>query len=174
MTFVPHFGSWDLGDRLVRFACATLVARLPSPRVFSGRTGVYLSRWTIVDRGKERWRLSLHHFHRSDEDQELHTHPWRWAVALQLAGGYVEERRVGNDVVRIRRGPCSLVFLRADTAHRVDLLDLTNGAWSFILTGPVVASWGFYDRRTWLFTPWREFIRAKGLDPSEPGRRGAT
>jgi len=171
MTWVPRFADWDIGDRLIRPACAAVASHLPTPRIFSGRTGAYLSRWSILDAGPL-GRISLHHFNRSDEDQELHTHPRRWAIALQLAGGYVEERRVGNDVRRIRRAPGSLVFLRADTAHRVDLLDAANGSWSLILTGPVVASWGFSDRRTWRFTPWRDFIRSKGLDPLEPRRSG--
>lgn len=154
-------------DRIVRRICEAVAAHLPSPRIYPGTNGPYLSRWTIWDRGPDIGHLSLHHFHRSDEDQELHTHPWAWAIALQLAGGYSEERRVGNGVVRTRFGPGSIVFLRADTAHRVDLLDPALGSWSLILTGPITASWGFYDRRTWTFTSWRKFIQAKGITPLE-------
>jgi hypothetical protein len=160
-------------DSIARRALAALTARVAQPKTFGGNAGPYLSRWTLLDAGKYRWRLCLHHFHRSDEDRELHTHPWSWAVALQLAGGYREERRercpIWGDVVRSRvRRPGHLVFLRADTAHRVDVLDEVGGSWSLILIGPVTASWGFWDRETGRETPWREFIQQKGLVPLKP------
>jgi hypothetical protein len=159
-------------DAAIRRALAAITARLAPPRTYGGHAGPYLSRWTLLGAGKYRWRLCLHHFHRSDEDLELHTHPWAWAVAIQLAGGYREERRerrIWGDVVRVHvRRPGHVVFLRADTAHRVDLLDEARGSWSLILTGQVVASWGFWDRETGRETPWREFIEGKGLVPLKP------
>ena len=109
---------------------------------------------------KSRWGLYLHHFHRSDADLELHNHPWRWAVSLVLAGGYSEERRVedgdGWRVARRRLGPWRLNFLTADTFHRVDLLE--RDAWTIFLVGPKAQGWGFWDRETGEYTPWREFI----------------
>ena len=159
--------AWSFADRAIRAACVALAERLPSPTVYRGRAGRYLTRWPLVDRGRNASRLCLHFFHRSDEDQELHTHPWAWAVAIQLAGGYWETRRdAGSLWVRVlRRGPGSVVFLRPDTAHRVELLDRERGSWSVILTGPITQSWGFYERRAWRFTPWRDFILAKGIEP---------
>lgn len=159
----------SIPDRIMRRLCIAVAERLPEPRVYHGREGRYLTRWSVIERAtSDEWGLALNFFHTSDEDRELHTHPWAWAIALQLAGGYHEDRRVGNGVVRTRFGPGSLVFLTQDTAHRVDLLDPDRGSWSLILTGPIVASWGFYDPVTWTFTPWREFIRRKGLQPLEP------
>lgn len=148
-------------DSLIRAACSALTLTLPEPRRYVGKLGPYLTRWPLLalPRGA---RLSLHYFHRSDEDQELHTHPWSWAAALQLAGGYTEERRDGLDIVTRVCPPGSLVLIWPDTAHRVDLLD-PDGSWSLILTGPVVSSWGFYDRVSWDFTPWREFVERKGV-----------
>ena len=37
----------------------------------------------------------LHHYLRADPDRGPHDHPWNWAIALPLAGGYVEERMAG-------------------------------------------------------------------------------
>lgn len=161
----------DLLDRVLRAGCAAVAARAPAPYVIQGRGGPYLTRWTLLDRRPEACRLCLHFFHRSDEDLELHTHPWAWALGLQLAGGYLEERRVGDAVVAKTRRPGALVFLTAATAHRVDLLDPDRGSWSLFLVGPVAASWGFLDRETWSFTPWRDFIASKGLVPQQTPRR---
>jgi hypothetical protein len=64
----------------------------------------------------------LHKIHRSDTELELHNHPWRWARALILAGGYFEERRDRHDTVRgWRRRPGDVVTIDADTYHRVVL-----------------------------------------------------
>lgn len=151
-----------LVDRVIRRLCEAITSRMDSPYIVSGKLGPYRSKWTIFNRGKDSWRLALHFFHRSDEDRELHTHPWKWGVALQLAGGYIEERRIGNDVgvTAVRPGMVNVFY--ADTAHRIDLLD-ERGSWSLILTGPCIASWGFLDRQTWTFQHWRDFIAAKGL-----------
>jgi hypothetical protein len=102
------------------------------------------------------WGLFLHRFHRSDDDRALHNHPWRWAFSLILTGGYREERRVGDRVVRIDRKPGTVVRLSPEEFHRVDLHE--QDAWSLFLAGPKVGSWGFWDRDTHEFWPWREFI----------------
>lgn len=39
----------------------------------------------------------LHHFRDSDQEAELHNHPWESAYSLILAGGYIEERRIDGD-----------------------------------------------------------------------------
>jgi hypothetical protein len=146
-----------------------------TPRVIAGRNAdhPYLTRYFLYPRsartggmepipGKTTsWGLYLQHFHRSDDDAALHNHRWKWALSLILKGGYSEERRVGDEVVRrtIKAGHFNL--LKADTFHRVDLLDPVEGAWSLIFVGPIVQSWGFWDRGTKVFTGWREFIAKK-------------
>ena len=130
------------------------------------------------ERNQDAWQLYLHRFHRGDDDAALHNHPWRWAVSWILVGGYTEERRVRDgvpfltdifgshqatepeyaidSVERTVVRPGTLNVLLADTFHRVDLLD--GEAWSLFLVGPKIASWGFWDRTTNLYTPWRTFI----------------
>lgn len=198
------------GRSLVRWALERLVGFLPPPRVIFDRDGVspYLSRWyligeppptdetgqTLPSAGGPRFGVFLHRFHRSDQDAALHNHPWEWARALILAGGYVEERRVdgpGDRSVRIRRAdsdgitrfcaihgvsrhirrPGSWVHINADDYHRVDLLE--DDSWSLFIAGPKVASWGFWDRHTGETLPWREFIaKARGLGWDIPAPRG--
>jgi hypothetical protein len=103
--------------------------------------------------------LYIHCFHRSDDDRELHNHPWEWALSFVVAGGYREERRLGNRVVSRDVLPLSLNFIRAEDYHRVDLLK--DEAWSIFLTGPKMASWGFWDRTTGEVAHWREFLAKK-------------
>ncbi|HXD98238.1 MAG TPA: hypothetical protein VN646_16940 [Candidatus Acidoferrum sp.] len=152
---------------------------LPRPRVITDLDGSppYLSRFYLLGRPRmpdgsdpfdrfgairagavegERFGVYLHRFHRGDMDRELHNHPWRWSFSLILAGGYIEERRSGNQVNTRAVFPGSINWLSQDTFHRVELLD--GEAWSLFVAGPKVQSWGFWDRVTGAFTPWREYI----------------
>ncbi len=149
------------------FAALPRVAALLPEQTYHGRGGPYLSKHTLVALGgKHGWRLHLHHFHRSDEDAELHSHPWALGLSLVLAGGYSEvRRRADNSVVMLARPPGTVAALMAETFHRVDLYDERRGCWTLFLSGPVVSSWGFWSRRTHQYTPWRQFVRAKGLEP---------
>jgi hypothetical protein len=114
--------------------------------------------------------IFVHYFYRSDDDEALHNHPWKWALSLVLAGGYSEERRVGNGVVRRLVKPGSLNLLKAETFHRVDLLTPERGCWSLFIAGPKSSGWGFWDRRTGEFLPWREFIaKIRGVAPEAFG-----
>ena len=149
---------------------------LAAPRIIMDRDGgtPYLSRWYLIgtppatdrhgnlvssERRPSLPRLFLHRFFRSDHDGELHSHPWRWAVSLILAGGYREERRVGDRVVVVERRPGSVVFLRGDDFHRVDLLG--SESWSLFLVGPKGLDWFFWDRATKRRAPWRSFLAWK-------------
>ena len=159
---------------MIRWLLLQLVRFLAPPRVIMDRDGAtpFFARWYLVGRQpgavdrngnllaeperSAQLHLYLHRFFRSDHDGELHSHPWRWAVALILAGGYREERRVGDRVVTIDRKPGSLVFLRGEDFHRVDLLGAES--WSLFLVGPRVATWFFWDRVTKRRAPWRSFL----------------
>jgi hypothetical protein len=112
----------------------------------------------------KRCGLYLHRFHRGDDESQLHNHPWRWAASLILAGGYREEVRGKDDVVRTRIvKPWRLNRIRSDTFHRVDLLE--DDAWTLFLVGPKFSGWGFWDRDSREFWPWRTFIN-RLRDPS--------
>ena len=121
----------------------------------------------------------LHRFHRSDSDGALHNHPWKWARSLVLAGGYIEERRAKDwrsppwhSVERRVIRPFSWNKIDATDFHRVDLIE--SDCWSLFIAGPKTGeSWGFWDRWTGKFLPWREFIaqiRGAGWDGGETVR----
>lgn len=129
-------------------------------RIFARDGDAYLSRYLIASvRGIG---VYLHKFHRSDQDRELHNHPWKWAFSIILTGGYREERRIGESLganvwARVFR-PGAINVIRGDTFHRVDLLDEAAGCWTFFVAGPKTSSWGFWNRHTGAFTPHREFV----------------
>lgn len=173
-----------------------LAASLPRPRIIYDGTGKspYLSRYYLHGRptmpdGSEpfdafgdprpgaKWEKTfgvyLHRFHRGDEDRELHNHPWEWSFSFILVGGYREERRVKRwvwnayeDAVEIHiKPPGAFNAIGKDDFHRVDLLD--GECWTLFVTGPKVDTWGFWERATGEFLPWREFVnRKRGLSVS--------
>jgi hypothetical protein len=163
-----------------------LAALLGSPRIIYDRAGVspYLSRWYLLGAPKASdgkpvfnstgnprdgitWNdrkgpvaIYLHKFHRGDDDEETHNHPWLWSVAIILSGGYYEYR-LGNDNQLHRRTflPGMINLIRGNDFHRVDLVG--NESWSLFIAGPRVSSWGFWDRKERRCVPWREFIARK-------------
>jgi len=165
---------------ICRWFITTTVKYMRQARVIMDRAGIspYLSRFYITRRPtmpdgsepfdvhgdpkpeiiwpKEKWGLYLHRFHRGDDDMELHNHPWDWAISFIFVGGYVEERRIGDEVTRRKVLPFSLNFIKQNDFHRVELIE--KDAWSLFLVGPKNSSWGFWNRDTGKFTPWREFI----------------
>jgi len=139
-------------------------------RTVTGLEGDYLTRYILWDGGRNRGRVAIHRFHRNDEDEELHNHPWR-GTSLILVGGYYEERmelhleKSGPYKILLPKviskvfPPFSVVTLEPNTFHRVDLLE--EDCWTIFFSGPVVQSWGFLDRDSLAFFPWREFIKMK-------------
>jgi hypothetical protein len=146
------------------------------------KPGKYLSRWFLLGGPKtegledglsKSWGLYLHCFHRSDDSDKLHSHPWKWAVSFVLKNGYVEDRLEttsptewgrGGQVTRREVRAGRLNFLRGTTFHRVDLD--RGEAWTLFLVGPGVADWGFLElaspytgRKERKFIPWRTFLK---------------
>jgi len=159
-----------------------ITAFLPAPRIIYSLDGKspYLSRWYLVgaptmpdgsspftELGAVRegvvWPpgggIYLHRFHASDQEPELHNHPFRDACALVLSGGYIEERRVGDTVIRREVLPGDVNPIDGDDFHRVELIG--KESWSLFWTREKVHSWGFWDRVTKAFTPHREFFKTR-------------
>lgn len=168
-------------ERAGRALVRRIVPLLEEPRVIYDRDGKspYLSRYYMLFRDRsetgDRFPINvfLHHFHRGDDDQALHNHPWHWSIAIILSGGYTEERRVVVDrrkhVIRRLLLPGRINVIHADDYHRVDLLDRDLGAWSLFIAGPRTGkSWGFWDRLTDVTVPWKTFIeRKRGIQPGD-------
>lgn len=156
-----------ISESLVRKACEKLSPHLGPSRTIYDRNGIspYLTRSYLLGRrsnddetvtSRRSVNLYLHHFHRGDDDAALHSHPWRWSIAFILAGGYSEERRVGDGVIRRFVLPFRFNVIRADDYHRVDLL--APSTWTLFLAGPRVDTWYFWDRETKLRAKWDLYI----------------
>ena len=140
--------------------CFKLGEKLPNRIIYRRGNEPYLTRHYII-RKFVRWLPSvyLHQFHESDEDQELHNHPWLWSLSIILAGSYREERLVGNSIKENILKPGMLNFIRSNDFHRVDLL--SNNVWTLFISGPRLQecrekSWGFLNRYTKKFVYWPE------------------
>lgn len=133
-------------------------------------TGPYLIRWALTT---PLFGIKLHHILRSDEDRDLHDHPWSF-VSLILWGGYWEHVAVcpGLDPKDDQRDPFnglpdtnrtwyrpgSIVWRPAPSPHRLEL-PAGRSAWTLVLTGPKNREWGFRTVCGWI--PWTEYWRAK-------------
>lgn len=132
--------------------------------------GVYLNRWVILGRNPDGARLLLHEILRPDADPRLHNHPWRWAVALVISGGYAELRL--TDFAGARHGltwrrPWRVYRLTGKDFHRIaDLKE--RASWSLFLHGPRRQRWGFlapWGERRAVFEMFRDARPARSADP---------
>lgn len=151
--------------------CEWLVTRYPGRSKTVYRDGKpYLLRFYLtkprvsgehIDEEPTQFGIYLHHFYQGDQDPELHSHPWKWALSLILSGGYLEQRH--DRASRIHRaGDFNLI--KQDTFHRVDLLPTGDPVWTLFTVGPRVATWGFLCSRSGKYWGWQEFLRMKGED----------
>lgn len=106
--------------------------------------------------------IYLHCFHSSDQDQELHDHPWDKAIAILLSGSYKEELRTADDKVYSRiMKPGYINYIRGNTFHRVDLLN--KRVWTLFISWNKGKDWGFWNRHTGKYIQWEAFERLKKL-----------
>jgi hypothetical protein len=136
-----------------------------SSETFHGNNGPYLTRYELTAHS-DGWKTVVNHFHRGDEDEELHSHPWV-GTSLILFEGYTERRLTTHgDIRMIRYVEGDLVPLNEGLYHRVSLEG--PSCWTLLVHGPSTRDWDFLDVKTGKKTPWREFIQQKGLKPLEP------
>ncbi len=110
-------------------------------------------RYRLIGRGND-FGVYLHHFVASDEIWRMHDHPWRWAFAVVLAGGYREWRRTREGRSTSRwLGPGSINVLGGHDFHRVEIPD-GQPAWTLFVHGPKIRRWGYLDLRTLTFELW--------------------
>lgn len=137
-------------------------------------TGPYLIRWAI---NTPLFGVKLHHILRSDEDRDLHDHPWSF-LSVILRGGYWEHQATepltgpvtdprcdlrytatGRPVTTRRwYGPGSVLWRPSPSPHRLEL-PAGQSAWSLVITGPKNREWGFRTICGWI--PSGEYWRAK-------------
>lgn len=119
-----------------------------SPDFVVGHDGDdYLHRWYVIPRNKI-LNIYLHRFLRSDQDEQLHDHPWLFNASVMLDGEYVEETVANGGVhhkVLRKAGQWKLRF--GPAPHRVELP--SGDCWTLFVTGPVYRTWGFHCKNGW-------------------------
>jgi hypothetical protein len=150
-------------EAAVARACAFVGGNVPTETITRAADDRYLSRHYLF---RKSWfpRLEhrlrswyLHHFWRSDYEDEVHNHPWGRSYSLILTGGYIEHRYVGGCVVTRRCLPGSINVIDSTDFHRVELIG--RDCWTLFVSGPKVSGWGFLDVATRSFLPWEEHMR---------------
>lgn len=119
----------------------------------------YLRRYHIF---KCRWfNIYVHQIFRSDEDRDLHDHPWNFTSIIML-GAYLEETLDGSRLYTAG----SIVRHQAEDAHRL-VIPVNTMTWTFVITGRKRRDWGFRTATGWV--PWRTYIAAKfgTVEPDE-------
>lgn len=104
----------------------------------------------------------LHRFVSADRERHLHNHPWGWARALVLSGGYDEESV--HDLTIATPTGCLIQTRRVNWWNRVNgnhfhrIANAAPGTWTLFFHGPRVQigegmatyakGWGFLERDT--------------------------
>lgn len=108
----------------------------------------YLERYYLGSLGNT--TFYLHRFVSSDDERNVHDHPWRWSAALVLAGGYLEERLTHFDPntgwgSRFRRlFPGRINYINPRAFHRITAPK--PDTWTLFMHGKRIKSWGFLEK----------------------------
>lgn len=137
--------------------------------------GLYLRRWVLFEPRRRwvwgslaGWRLLFHEFHRVDEDECFHDHPWRFWT-LVLWGGYEEETPDGHR----RTYPGRVYYRPAKYRHKITRL-FARRVYTLVVTAPRERAWGFippHALHRWIH--WKSFTerdRKGRLDWCRMGR----
>jgi hypothetical protein len=112
------------------------------------------------DKVKPYPNIFIHKLCLSDEDRDVHDHPWNYLTVI-LSGGYwewvpviVNGKNIGEQ--KNWRGPGSIIWRRAGSFHR---LEMPNPSWTLFMHGWRKKEWGFLTKNG--FVESSEYIRLK-------------
>lgn len=108
----------------------------------------YLTRYYLHK--EDELKIYVHQFHRSDQDRDMHCHPWPFTSVI-LAGGYTEYVPGASRVCV----PGDVVRRKAEDCHRVELFQDADGkeieTWTMVYVGKKCRDWGFHTDKGWVF-----------------------
>jgi len=85
----------------------------------------------------------LHVIYQSDDDRDLHTHPWHFQSKI-IRGRYINHMKTGS----VTYGEGQTLNMLAQDAHRLELLD--GPVVTFVHRGPRIQEWGFETENGWV------------------------
>lgn len=163
-TIKSFAGSWL--SNVLRLTAEKLSADMPSSLVTRRNDEPYFYRYYFKEESEEdKLGVVLHKFVGSDPLEEVHSHPWDWAISIILSAAYLEtkykkanEQRGDDgvikhvDLINQRKKlflPFDINVLLFDDMHRVDLQgDAQNPCWTIFIHGPRRSTWGFANEKT--------------------------
>lgn len=90
------------------------------------------------------FNLYIHHILESDQDQDLHDHPWDFQ-SLIMKGAYLEiVKTVSSNFTKTlvqMHLPGDVVSRNAEDAHKIKLL--SESVWTLVLTSKPHRDWGY-------------------------------
>jgi len=98
----------------------------------------------------------VHHWTGPDDDRAFHDHAW-WFTTLVVKGGYTDRHPGGED--HLRAGSVR----HRGALHRHTVIPDPGGAWTVLVTGPRVRTWGFWEGTR--FRKARRWFESKGHHP---------
>jgi hypothetical protein len=100
----------------------------------------------------------IHEIHSPDSDPDMHDHPWAWAVAVVLSGGYREARPGENGLPWTRTYRAGdLNVLRPGDYHRITAVE--PGTRTHFIAGREISDWGFLVNG--VHVPHRDYLRGR-------------
>ena len=108
----------------------------------------YLLRWHLIPRQAGAGNIYLHVFLLSDQDRDLHDHPWD-SRSVILSGSYREH--TSNSATTFGAG--NVIKRSAEDAHRIEVLE--GPVITLFVTGVKLREWGFHTPRGWV--GWRKY-----------------
>lgn len=120
-------------------------------------TYLYLRRYFITEKKPDSdKRIFIHFIARSDDDRDLHDHPWDFTSYI-LLGGYSEEMPLNGPqnpwTIHKWYGMGSKLVRAATHAHR---LTLTKPAWTLVIRSGRHRVWGFWQNG--VHVPWDVYL----------------
>jgi hypothetical protein len=133
---------------------AAALERTAAPTPYLHLDG-YMERYWLF---RTRWLSArIHRILRSDNDRDLHDHPWSY-VAVILRGGYLEVTESGERWY----GRGAVLFRRATHLHRL-VLPPGETATTLFFVRPKRREWGFRTPAGWVH--WRRYVEERGESP---------
>jgi len=99
-----------------------------------------------------RWRFELarvgslrvHHWLGPDDDRAFHDHPW-WFLTFVFKGGYGDQSPDPDSYAGYKTDYLRAPAVRFRPAlHRHTVVPQPGGAWTFMITGRRIRTWGFW------------------------------
>lgn len=124
---------------------------------WSDPSRTYLKRWRF---DTPLGSIFLHAIQLPDGDPDPHSHPFSRSISLILRGGYIEQRGIHGEEVKVMRAG-RINRIGGDDVHRIVSLLNDRPAWTLFWAGkPHGRGWGFWVDGT--YVDHKQYLAERG------------